>query len=179
LHQRRPVGGAMLVDLVVDSNVLSHAQNPGDPNFEDAGILLEKLANSSTLLCMDGRFTIGAGNSSLIGQEYLENVGFGGVAFSTLQLLMQTDRIKVVSIKVPLGEKKVIDSLVPNNKRDRTFVRVAFNSLERRLVSHDFEDFTHSVRKKVSARLGVVIQEAFDVHPDILPDDDGSDTDSA
>lgn len=166
----------MLSDLVVDSNVLSHAQNPGNANFEDAGILLEKLAASSTMLCMDGRFTIGVGNSSLIGQEYLDNVGFGGVAFATLQFLMQTDRIKVVSVKVPLGEKKIVDSLVPNNKRDRTFVKVAFNSDEQRLVSHDFEDFTESVRTKIRARLGVLIQEALDVHPDLLPEGYKSDS---
>ena len=161
----------MLIDLVVDSNVLSHAQNPEDSHFVEAGILLEKLAASTTLLCMDGRFTIGAGNSSLIGQEYLDNVGFGGPAFATLQLLMQTNRIKVVSAKVSLGHKKIVDSLVPNNKRDRTFIKVAFNSHEQRLASHDFADFPRSIRRKIRDKLGVVVQEASDVHPDILSDD--------
>lgn len=148
---------------------MSHAQNPANSHFEDSKELLEKLADSTTLLCMDGRFTTGAGNSSLIGQEYLQNVGFGGIAFAVLQLLMQSGRIKVVPLKISLNDKKTIDALVPHNRRDRTFVKVAYNSSERRLASHDYIDFSVAVRNLAKTRLGVRIEDAADVHRDIEP----------
>jgi hypothetical protein len=163
-----------MIDIVVDSNVLSHAQNPEADYFDDSRVLLEKLTAATTLLCMDGRFAVNGGNSSLIGQEYLQNVGFGGPAFAFLLSLMQNDRIKAVPVKVPYHVKKRVDLTVPNNARDRTFVRVAFNSVEKALVSHDYHDFTPDVRKTLRGQLGVVIEEAGEIHPRLTGNGAGS-----
>ncbi len=162
----------MLIDIVVDTNVLAHAQSPNETRFSDAVIFFRKLVESATKLCIDGQFAFGSGNSSLIGQEYISTVGFGGVAYAVLQSLLQANRIKTVSVKVPQIEKKIIESAIPRNKRDRTFVRVAYNSQERRLVSHDWQDFTLNVRQILKKKIDVLIQEAGDAHPDILNDEE-------
>src|SRR6266536_1545193 len=83
-------GERMLIDIVVDTNVLAHAQSPNETRFSDAVIFFE----SATKVCSGGRFAFGSGNSSLIGQEYISTVGFGGVAYAVLQSLLQANRIK-------------------------------------------------------------------------------------
>jgi len=153
----------VLNDIVIDSNVLAHADNPTDGNHESSTELLRVLLASETLLCVDREFAFAHGNTSLIGQEYLETVGFGGTGYATLLTLMATSRIKSVPMRLPRDEAKIIEALIrPSKPRDRTFVRVAANSDERTFVSHDWEDFTASVRRDLKRRLAIDTLEASD-----------------
>ena len=46
----------MLNDVVVDTNVLVHAQNPNEQRFEDSTNLVDTILNSNTDLCVDEGF---------------------------------------------------------------------------------------------------------------------------
>jgi hypothetical protein len=156
----------MLDDIVVDSNVLGHAQNPSEPRFASSVAFLQALLESSTDICLDGVFAFGGANRSLIGQEYIHNVGFGSVSYVALTRLLESGRIRTISVKVAQDVKRFIEAEI-RNVRDRTFVRVTYNSEEQRLASHDRIDFPDDVRDRLKRRLGVLIQDAADFVPEL------------
>ena len=159
-------GDVMLADIVVDTNVLGHAQNPNEPRFASSVAFLEALLESSTDICLDGIFAFGGANRSLIGQEYINVVGFGSVSYVALTRLLQSGRIRTISVKVSQDVKKFIEDEI-RNVRDRTFVRVTYNSEERCLASHDRIDFPDDVRDRLKRRLDVMIQDAADLLPEL------------
>jgi len=147
----------MLSDVVIDANILGHSLNPGSGYFDDSVEFLKVLLAASTLICVDRDFAIGAGNTSLIGQEYLNNVGFGSTATTTLQQLMSSGRVKSVPVNVPSSVRSRIRSLIPRNAHDRRYAQIAYNSDERYLVSHDFDDFPAAVRTDLDRYLGITV----------------------
>jgi hypothetical protein len=161
----------MLTDIVVDTNVFGHAQNPSEPRFASSVAFLQSLLESSTDMCIDAVFAFGGANRSLIGQEYIANIGFGSVSYVVLQRLLESGRIRIVSIKVTQDVKKFIEVEI-RNVRDRTFLRVTYNSEERQMASHDRIDFTDHFRDLCRRRLGISIQDAEDLIPHLQDDND-------
>ena len=158
----------MLNDVVVDTNVWVHSQNPSDKNFQEAVAFLKGLWESSTKLCVDRFFDItGSQNSSLIGHEYIEHVRPTGVGYTILSAMYASARVKSVPDKVPEDVRKFVEKTIPRNKHDRRFVVVAYNSDERRLVSHDNDDFGEDVRAGIGKRLGVSIQMSSEAMRDL------------
>jgi predicted nucleic acid-binding protein len=150
----------MLDDVVVDTNIWVHAQNPGEQRFKASVDFLNILRQCTTTLCIDRVFDItGAQNTSLIGHEYMENLS-PGFAYSVLQHLLASARVKSISDRIPNNDKRKLEDLVRNNTKDRRFVRVAYNSVEHYLVSHDLTDFSVRVRSEIQRHLGVEIVEA-------------------
>ena len=151
----------MLVDVVVDTNVFLHAQNPSEIRFDAARTFLTSLLAADTMLCVDGVFDLSAPHLSLICHEYLSHIPPTGPGYAILVRLLQTDRVQMnVSTKVLPSSRRRVVSLIPHDPRDRTFVFVASNSQERILVSHDWVDYTEYVRREIEKLLGVVIEEA-------------------
>ncbi len=147
----------MLVDLVVDTNILLHAGNPNEPRFEHAKSLVETLMRLEIVLCVDEGFSFERSrNRSQIGNEYLEHLSFGTVGFEVIRALASSDRIKLVSRVVNRKESKLITQKVWD-PTDRIFVRVAINSDERVLVSHDFGHFPLPVRNLLRGQIEVRI----------------------
>jgi|ERR1700682_1280304 len=153
----------MLRDLVLDTNVLVHASNPSVGYYGSSLLLLSLLQDSATAICVDeGYSPESALNTSVIGHEYGEHLNHGMVAFAVIAALAAGDRLKQVSRSVPVAVARKINQRVPK-PHDRAFVRVAHNSEDRTLASHDFSDFRVRVRKELRNELGVHILTAAEV----------------
>jgi hypothetical protein len=153
----------MLTDIVIDTNVFLHAQNPTEKGFKAAGIFLQLLLAADTELCVDGVFDTNAPHLSLIAHEYLTMIRPVGAGYAVLVQLLQSGRVKMnVSVKCAPHLRRMVVSLIPNDSRDRTFVFVACNSANHILVSHDWVDFKSHVREQIKHDLDVAIEEAAD-----------------
>jgi hypothetical protein len=155
----------MLSDLVIDTNILLHASNPGDPNFGIAKVFLETLLNVSTILCVEKGFSPDrARNCSCIMGEYLDHLRVGTLGFVVIQALAAKERIKGVERTVGQREAKKIRQEI-RDKSDRIFVKVALNTEEHILVSHDFTHFTVHVRSSLERGIGVSIIDCNICYP--------------
>jgi hypothetical protein len=153
----------MLTDIVIDTNVFLHAQNPNEDRFQSAIEFLQQLLTVDTKLCIDGVFDLKAPHLSLIAHEYLEHIKPGGLGYATLVNLLQSGRVKMnTSAKIAPVLRRMVVSLIPGDSRDRTFVFVAYNSHSKVLVSHDWVDFKPHVRERIRKQLVVTIEEASD-----------------
>ena len=155
----------MPLDVVVDTNVLVHSQNPKEPRCALSCAFLEKLLGSTTKLAVDEGFSLDqAQNSSFIGYEYIKYLTFGSLAMSIIIKMASSKRIDFLPKRAPQREQKIIEQTI-RNKIDRVFVGVAYNSREHLLVSHDFEDFQVEKRQFFRRMIGVNICEADDMVP--------------
>ncbi len=153
----------MLDDLVIDTNVLLHADDPRQKHQADAYALLQKILSGGPDLCVDDGFDIDpARNQSLIGGEYLERLAGASTGSQFLAHLFSTDRIRFVPRKVPRAVKQSIEQCV-RNKRDRTFLAVAHNAVEHVLCSQDFVDMSAKKRKHLGAVARVAVLQVADV----------------
>lgn len=139
-----------------------HAHDSTCGNFDNANDFLNAFIASAAVIRVDPGFAWDEGtNRSLIGQEYLTHLPFGMAGSSFLQTLASSQRAVE-------AEKRVSDSFgrksnqMIRNKRDRTFLRVAVNTLDRILVSHDFADFQVAKRAEIRKIFAVQIIEASD-----------------
>lgn len=137
----------MMNDVVVDTNVLVQASNPGVSYGSAALAFVQSLHVAATHVCIDEGFSVDtAQNSSLIGHEYLQHLHAGMVGYELIVALALAGRVKIVKRAVPTAVARRIQQLV-RNKRDRTFLQVTYNSEGRTFVSHDFRDFSASKRQ--------------------------------
>jgi hypothetical protein len=150
----------MLHDIVVDTNVLVHAANPTEPRFKDALAFVRRLMACSTKLCVDEGFSVNeAENRSHIGSEYLGHLRSGMVGFALVVHLASTARVRIVTRSVPQHVGRRMRMHV-KSVRDLVFVRVAFNSTERILASHDFGDLPERAREGLRNELNVLVLAA-------------------
>jgi len=157
----------MLDDIVIDTNVLMHAQNPDELRFSDARQLIESMLACTTSLCIDRGFDIHpARNQSKIGAEYLEKLQPGSLGFALIVSLVEALRLKQTDRLPPRAVSRAINQLI-RNRRDRTFVGVSYNSTERMLISHDYQDFQPAKRGAIRRQLGVRVIDAKDCFPEL------------
>ena len=84
-----------LNDLVVDTNVLLHSQNPGERRFADSLRFLQTLLACESMLCVDEGFDPDpARNRSMIAAEYLQNLQFGSAALAFVSQMAQGNRVR-------------------------------------------------------------------------------------
>jgi hypothetical protein len=147
-------------DLTVDTNVLMHASNPTEPRYDASICLLNKLIDCETKLVIDGFFDIdGAKNTSHIGNEYLEKLVPGDLGYVVVMNMALTGRVISTSDKIDISLLRKLNQML-SNKRDRTFVRVCINSSSKRMVSHDFEDFSKQKRREMRKSFSILIDDA-------------------
>lgn len=92
----------MLVDIVLDTNVLMHAENPEEPRMPMCCELVSQMTNCATHLCVDEGFDLDeAKNRSVIGSEYLKHLRFGMVGYELVKHLAVSQRVKQKSRNVP------------------------------------------------------------------------------
>ena len=150
----------MLRDIVVDTNVFVHASNPGVTYYSEAKHLVAALEGSPTSLCVDEGFDVEpTRNRSLIGQEYLLYLHNGMIAFALVSELATSGRISIVPRCVDPAIGKKINQIIVN-RYDRTFLKVAINSRDCFLCSHDFRDFSDHKRTKVKNLFNVRVKTA-------------------
>lgn len=152
----------MLNDIVIDTNVLLHAQNPNEKRFEDSSNFINKMLEEKTSLCVDEGFSENESkNKSIIGCEYLSNLQFGSIGLNLIVQLAHQQRIKQLTKRAPERIVRKINQLI-RNKKDRVFLSVAYNSDEKTLVSHDYIDFYKTKRRFISTNLQIQVIEACD-----------------
>lgn len=150
-------------EIVVDTNVFVRANNDALKDCADCVVFLDALETASTLLCVDEGFNSDpARNKSLIGHEYITHLQLGMKGYTTLLVLLQSDRVKVRPKTISASSLKRLNQLIPN-KWDRTFVRVTANTKERTLVSHDFRDFTAKKRTIIKRHFDLTVCRVEDV----------------
>jgi predicted nucleic acid-binding protein len=153
-----------LIDIVVDTNVWMHAQMPGQKRMGRSVALCRALLEGQCLLRVDDGFQLDeARNTSMIGSEYHAHLRFdrnpGKIAVETIAALLRTRRVRSTPIALERSSKKLLDQLI-HDSIDRRFVRVAANSSEHILVTHDWEDFTAGKRKQLTKKTGVKFVDA-------------------
>jgi hypothetical protein len=150
----------VLTDLVVDTNVFVHADNPSEQRHAASVSLLDALLKGSTSLGVDDGFDLdSAKNESLMGQEYLERLTPLSAGFQVLAYLAQSGRTKFVPRKFDKATRDQVKQLI-RNKRDRTFLLVSTEMVERVFCSHDFKDFQKKKRREIKSKLNVSVLEA-------------------
>lgn len=158
----------MLSDLVIDTNVLLHASDPDNPNFVCAKGFLETLLSVSSVLRVEKGFSSDrARNRSYIMGEYLDFLRAGTLGMAVIQTLAAKERIKGVERTVDEREAKKVRQKV-YDKTDRIFVKVALNTDERVLVSHDFMHFPLHVRSSLKRDIGVSIIDCNICYPRLI-----------
>lgn len=152
----------MLADIVLDTNILVHAHNVEELRNDDCIALVQQMTTCATHLCVDEGFDLNeANNRSVIGSEYIKHLGYGTVGHALITRLASSLRVKYVSPRVPPDVSKQIVQQVPKGA-DRTFLKIAFNSQDKTLASHDFNDISKDVRTRLRKSIGLQIVDAQD-----------------
>lgn len=155
----------MLADIVIDTNILLHADNDAEPRQIEARDFLISLLETDTKICVDEGFDIEESNNrSHIGSEYLQNLNSGMLGFAVIQHLASCARISTVSRTVPSAIARKIRMHV-RSSRDCLFVRIAFNADDKTLVSHDFADIPQGARNTLVATINVRVLSADEALP--------------
>jgi hypothetical protein len=151
----------VLNDIVIDTNIWLHAQNPGVDRFAASLGFLEKLGlkTCTTKLCVDAGFAVANSNASRIGAEYLANLRFGSLSLNLMSALASSGRVIEVKLKMTDDERRCLKRLRVTG-RDRTFVSVAMKSRDHVLASHDFLTFPAAKRTAVRRDSGVEMVDA-------------------
>ena len=156
----------MIADMVIDTNVFVHADNPMEARCAASRSLLQRILSVGTILRVDeGYDSNEARNRSHIGSEYQHNLRFGSMGLAVLVQLAGQGRIRTLPRKVPdAATAKKIRQLL-RNTTDRVFLSVAYGSHEKILVSHDYVDFQEAKRPTIREVLGVAVIEACACEP--------------
>lgn len=154
----------MLSDIVIDTNILMHADNKSETRREHCCRFLDALRHSDTRLCLDEGFDPDeARNRSQIYGEYRKHLRPGMLGFALVAHLARSRRIKTVSRQVSNHAAQKIRQSV-RNPQDRIYLRVALNSSSKTLASHDFDDFAPRIREKLRRDICVTIITADAAH---------------
>jgi hypothetical protein len=153
-------GNEMDKDLIIDTNVLVHANNRLEPRRNYSVNLISHLITSDILLGLDPGFSLmRESNKSLIGAEYHKHLIYGTLGYALLVEVFKNKRIKEIDQTLDRAStKKILQHI--RNKRDRTFLKVTINSSKKTLVSHDFQDFSVSNRRYFKREFDIKIIEA-------------------
>jgi hypothetical protein len=149
---------------VIDTNVFCHSHNPKDQHFQASLDFLKMFLVSETQLCVDdgGDFLVESRNRSAIVSEYRTHIPPTSSAFQILVRLFSTGRVKQISKALPSKLGRLVPRLV-TDKTDRVFLKVAINSQEQTLTSHDFAGFSR--RGDIFDQTGVYVCTAGECKP--------------
>lgn len=152
-----------IVDIVIDTNILMHANNNEEATQEDCIALINYLLNSTELVCIDTAIDV---NQSRILHEYIDKLRTPGTTGRNfVERMLQWQRFKPVSKSVNQRKTKIINQNINHNKNeDKIFVKVTCNSVEKLLVSHDFEDFQNWKRDLFNDELEIQIVTASEIN---------------
>ncbi|WP_333695483.1 hypothetical protein [Flavobacterium sp.] len=154
-------------DIVIDTCTLVHADNPESDYFEHSVDFINRMTANTILCTVDEGFDMNDPvHSSYIALEYIKHLKPTSLGYYLMIHIAQNSRFNFVSIKVPQKEKKVVEQKI-RNKKDRHFLRVAINSNDKILASHDFTDYQKSKRKYFKKEMGIEIVTAEEVNPRI------------
>jgi hypothetical protein len=151
----------VLKDVVIDTNVLAHADNPNESRQAASIAMIEGLLPAHTMVAIDEGLSLDEGqNKSRIWAEYKSKIPpTCALASYFLQQILSTERLQETPAKVDVAVAKKINQMIAKAS-DRVFLRVAINTAEKLLVSHDFNDFAESKRADIRKRMNVTVCDA-------------------
>ncbi len=153
-----------MIDIVIDTCTLKHANDPKSKYFEDSVEFINKMFANSINCVVDEGFTLDEStNESYIGLEFIKHLQPGSMGYNLVLHFIQNLRLVFVSNKIPNADKNYIERLI-RNKKDRIFLRVAYNTQEKTLVSHDFSDYQKLKRRKIKKEKSINIVTAIEIN---------------
>ncbi len=158
----------MLRDVVIDTNVWAHADNPNELRQRDAIAFVTALLGAATVLCVDEGFSlVESENRSKVGNEYLTHLAALPFASAALATLAGSGRLAFLDGRVPDAVRRMINRLV-YDPTDRIFVKLAHCADSGVLCSHDYTHLPNDVRAKLR-RVGVDVLSAKEAG-ELLPE---------
>jgi hypothetical protein len=149
----------MLSDVVIDTNVWAHADNPNEGRQADALDFVTALLNATTSLCVDEGFSlIESDNRSKVGNEYLTHLVALPIASAALATLAGSGRLAFLDVRVPDAVHQMINRLV-HDPTDRIFVKLAFRTPRRACCALMTSRTFHPLRAKLK-RVSVTVFSA-------------------
>ena len=154
-------------DIVIDTCTLKHANDPNSKYFESSVEFINKMFDNTTNCAVDEGFTLDeTTNRSYIGLEFIKHLQPGSLGYNLILYFINNLRLVFVSNKIPNNHKNYIEQIIIN-KKDRMFLRVAYNTNEKTLASHDFTDYKKLKRKKIKRDLLINIVTAQEINPQL------------
>ena len=145
------------VDVVIDTNVLSHSDNANAPMHASAMDVIMWLRASSLQLVLDDQGkTAPDPSTSVLYAEYRRTLAPQGFAITVFMSLLSTGRVSF-SRRPAKADRDTIRRLVPRNTRDQAVLGAAIGSTNKVLVSNDDDDFDNSAREAADTEWGVSI----------------------
>lgn len=144
------------VDIVVDTNVLAHADNPSSGRQDESKQLLDLIDAESIPICIDVK--------QQIVNEYLEKLAHSSLGMNMLKKWILNKNYVALESSVNPSDSGWIGRNIEDSL-DRVFLKVTLNSTEKDFVTHDFEDFHVRQRKKIMKRLPVTLETAEEYLP--------------
>ena len=139
--------------LVVDTNVLKHASDKNYHKVTHCINLIDRLMASKECLCLD------RGTDGHIYYEYIKHLPQGSHGFALLLKLVSQNRIIFLSRDIPEPVTRKINRTGIKTS-DRIFVRIAYKTDRKILVTQEYEDFTEKVRGIFKKEIDVDVIEA-------------------
>lgn len=150
----------MLATIVIDADVFMHSENPTVPLRADCKQLLTRLLAGTTKLCVDEGFDLDESkNRSHIGHEYLTRVRQVSPAFAVIVLMGTRGRIIKIERHIEYSVSRIVCRNVAD-KSDRVYVRVAYKSASKTLVSHDSAAYPQKTKQILRTALNVRVLDA-------------------
>lgn len=147
-------------DIVIDTNVFLHAEDPRQPRNEAASDLIELLLSTDIEICVDEGFSLTeADNRSFVGNEYIRHIRIGSLGYALLLSKSLTKQLKIVEVDITQKERKIVNRLI-RSKEDRIFVKIALSSDSMLLASHDFGDIPQASRDALQFELDLIVTDA-------------------
>ena len=152
-----------LTDVVIDTNVLSHADNPASNNQASALALLSWMSTSSIHWVLDdnGKHQPDP-TTSLLYHEYQQTLAPQGLAIQIFTACLMNKRVRF-SQRPTQVVRDEIRKLIAKNKKDQVVLGAACGSESKTLFTNDFNDFSDKVRDHVQKKLSVDIFRSTEV----------------
>lgn len=143
----------MATDFVIDTNVLVHASNCDYVNQVDCINIIDRLMKSNESICLD--------INGAMRLEYDRHLKPGMIGHTLLLLLSnpQNLRIRFIDRDIPAQINRKINQ-TGIKTADRIFVRIAYKSTDKVLVTQEYEDFVQKIRDYFLDEIDVAVIEA-------------------
>ncbi|HEX5152627.1 MAG TPA: hypothetical protein VFW07_14350 [Parafilimonas sp.] len=135
-----------MIELVIDTNIFIHAENENYEYQDDCILLLNTIIESDDIfVCID--------ENGKIWNEYSLHIKPGMLA-NAMFLKLGTERLKLLPRNIHAHINKKINQ-TGIKEADRIFVRIAYKTQDKILVSDEHEDFVNKIREIIKKEIGV------------------------
>jgi hypothetical protein len=147
-------------EVVVDANVLGHSANVNSDYFDSAlKIVLALLESDDSIALDDTGKQAPALRTSHMYREYEECLPPGALARELLRVLANGGRINFY-LRPARDIWKACQKLIPRNAVDAIVLGVGVACPAHLVVSNDYQDFPHDVRREAHRKLGVLVRDS-------------------